>query len=88
MVIARVREHVAEPVGQEDGAETEGQAGREDEAVPAREGDGGDDADAADGDGAEEECLGILLEARVWGRGLDGGRTYCHSSEDWRGDGD
>ena len=55
LVPAAVGEDVGEPVGNEDGAEAEGERRRQDEPVAPGEGDGGDDSDARDGDGGEEE---------------------------------
>ena len=55
LIAPLVRKHVREPIGHQDGAEAQRRARGQDEAVPARKGDGGDDADARDGDGGEEE---------------------------------
>jgi hypothetical protein len=51
MVIALGREDVAEPGGDQAGAEAEGHGGGEDEAVAAGGGNGRDNADAGEGDG-------------------------------------
>ena len=50
-----VREHIREPLGHEDGADAQRQCSSEDEPVPAREGHGGDDADARDGDASKQK---------------------------------
>ena len=55
LVVPLVREHVREPVGDQDGTETEGQGRRQDEPIAPRERHGRDDADARDGHGAEQE---------------------------------
>lgn len=55
LVAALVREDVREPVGYQDRAEPERERRGQDKTVASRKGHGGDDADAGDGDGAEEE---------------------------------
>ena len=55
LIAALVREDVREPIGDQDRAEAQRERRGQYEAVAARKGHGGDDADARDGDGAEEE---------------------------------
>ncbi|KAG7867031.1 hypothetical protein KL918_003226 [Ogataea parapolymorpha] len=54
-IVAVVREDVVEPVGEQRGAEAEHERAREHKAVSSGEGRGGDDLEAGDGHGREQE---------------------------------
>ena len=79
-VVARVGENVFEPVGHERGAEAEGQRRGEDEPVAPGEGHGGDDADAGDADGGEEEGRHAAQDGRR--DGDEGGGEFGEDAHD------
>ncbi len=81
-VVARIRKHVLEPLRDQRGAKPQRHGRREDEAVPPREWNGGDDPDAGDDHGGEEKGR-HPAEHRGWDGHQSGGEfgEYPHDDE-------